>query len=60
MKTIKFATKRLRLTKKGKIMFRPAGQNHFNAKESGGNTRRKRHFQSMAKSQTKTFKYILN
>ena len=60
MKTIKFATKRLRLTKKGKIMFRPAGQNHFNAKESGSNTRRKRHTQSMAKSQTQTFKHILN
>ena len=35
MKTNKSYTKRLRVTKKGKIVGRKAGQNHFNAKESG-------------------------
>jgi ribosomal protein L35 len=34
MKTNKSYTKRLRVTKNGKIMMRKAGQNHFNAKES--------------------------
>ena len=35
MKTNKSYTKRLRVTKNGKIIARKAGQNHFNAKESG-------------------------
>lgn len=34
MKTNKSFTKRLRVTKTGKLMIRKAGQNHFNAKES--------------------------
>jgi len=35
MKTNKSYTKRLRVTKNGKIIARKPGQNHFNAKESG-------------------------
>lgn len=35
MKTNKSYTKRLKVTKNGKIIARKAGQNHFNAKESG-------------------------
>ena len=35
MKTNKSFSKRLRVTKKGKIIARVPGQNHFNAKESG-------------------------
>lgn len=35
MKTNKSYTKRLRVTKNGKIMARKPGQNHFNAKQSG-------------------------
>jgi ribosomal protein L35 len=34
MKTNKSYTKRLRVTKNGKIIGRKPGQNHFNAKES--------------------------
>jgi ribosomal protein L35 len=34
MKTNKSYTKRLRVTKNGKILSRKSGQNHFNAKES--------------------------
>ncbi len=34
MKTNKSFTKRLKLTKTGKIVARKPGQNHFNAKES--------------------------
>ena len=35
MKTNKSFTKRLRVTKNGKVMARKPGQNHFNAKQSG-------------------------
>lgn len=59
MKTNKFAAKRLRMTKNGKIMFRAAGQNHFNAKESSNQTRGKRAQKSMSPSQNKVFRKIL-
>lgn len=36
MKTNKSFSKRLKVTKNGKIVGRKAGQNHFNAKESRG------------------------
>ena len=43
MKTNKSYTKRLRLTKKGKILSRAPGQNHFNSRDSGSShMRRKR------------------
>ena len=35
MKTNKSYTKRLKVTRNGKIVARKPGQNHFNAKESG-------------------------
>jgi len=35
MKTNKSFSKRLRVTRTGKIIGRKAGQNHFNSKESG-------------------------
>lgn len=34
MKTNKSFTKRIKVTKKGKLVARKPGQNHFNAKES--------------------------
>jgi ribosomal protein L35 len=43
MKSNKSFLKRLRVTKKGKIVARVPGHNHFNAKESGaGRMRRNR------------------
>ncbi len=43
MKTNKSYTKRLRVTKNGKIVARASGHNHFNAKEGGrGQMRRRR------------------
>ncbi len=41
MKTNKSYTKRLRVTKNGKIIARAPGQNHFNAKESGSKQMRR-------------------
>ena len=42
MKTNKSYTKRLRVTKNGKIIARKPGQGHFNAKESGSLTMSKK------------------
>lgn len=41
MKTNKSYTKRIRVTKKGKLVARKPGQDHFNAKESGNKGRSK-------------------
>ena len=42
MKTNKSYSKRIRVTRNGKLMARAKGQNHFNAKASGGARRAKR------------------
>lgn len=42
MKTKKALLKRIKITGTGKIMKRPPRQNHFNAKDSGNQTRQKR------------------
>lgn len=41
MKTNKSYTKRVRVTKNGKLMARRPGQNHYNGLESGGEKRNK-------------------
>ena len=43
MKTNKSYTKRIRVTKTGKLIARKAGQDHFNAKESGRTKNVKKH-----------------
>lgn len=42
MKTNKSYTKRIRVTKKGKLVARKSGQDHFNAKERGRTKGRKK------------------
>ncbi|MBI4066061.1 50S ribosomal protein L35 [Candidatus Kaiserbacteria bacterium] len=42
MKTNKSYTKRIRVTRNGKLMVRVKGQNHFNAKSSGSQRSAKR------------------
>lgn len=42
LKTNKTLAKRFSVTKKGKLLKRYAGQNHFNARDSGKITRKKR------------------
>ncbi len=42
MKTNKSHTKRIKVTKNGKLKVRKKGQNHFNAKASGNTKRAKR------------------
>ena len=41
-KSNKSITKRFKITKNKKVLFRPMHQDHFNAKDSGNETRRKR------------------
>ena len=55
MKTNKSFTQRLKVTKNGKILSRKPGQDHFNAKDSGNQTRNKKqmlavHFSNKAKA----------
>lgn len=50
MKTNKSYTKRIRVTKHGKLIARKPGQGHFNAKESGNTTRAKRQPQQLVLS----------
>ena len=47
MKSNKSFLKRLRVTKKGKIVARAPGHNHFNAKRSGSERQRKNRAGSM-------------
>ena len=42
MKTHKAMSKRFKVTKTGKVLRRKAGQDHFNSRESGNTTRKKR------------------
>jgi large subunit ribosomal protein L35 len=42
IKTRKAIAKRFKVTKKGKIIARTANQDHFNSRESGNITRKKR------------------
>jgi len=42
IKTHKATVKRFKRTGKGKLIARKAGQDHFNARESGNTTRQKR------------------
>jgi large subunit ribosomal protein L35 len=42
MKTHKAMSKRVRITRTGKVLKRKAGQGHFNSRESGNVTRNKR------------------
>ncbi len=60
MKTNKAYTKRLKVTKKGKIIARKPGQCHFNAKESGNITRNKKKTSSLKLSKRITRRFLPN
>lgn len=53
IKTSKALAKRVKVTGRGKLLVRPKGQNHFNAKNSGKEGRRKRHFLELSGIATK-------
>jgi len=58
MKTHNALTKRFKVTKKGKVLKRAAGQDHFNSRESGTVTRNKRRDRTMSESFTKTIRQL--
>ncbi|MBI4128123.1 MAG: 50S ribosomal protein L35 [Parcubacteria group bacterium] len=59
MKTNKAIAKRFKVTKKGKVLKRTAGQDHFNTREPGKVTRMKRRDRQLSESFTKTVKKLL-
>ncbi len=59
IKTHKATAKRFKLTKSKKLMQRKAGQDHFNARESGKIKRNKRRDISSHKSMEKTIKTLM-
>jgi ribosomal protein L35 len=59
MKTKKSYTKRLKVTKNGKILARRPGQNHFNAKESGRSKYKKHNTVSMIIPNKEKSRYLV-
>ena len=59
LKTHKATAKRITITKTKKIKQRKAGQNHFNARESGNTVRGKRRDINTHKTHTKTIKTLM-
>jgi len=58
-KTHKALSKRVKITGKGKILKRTAGQDHFNSQESGKTTRNKRRDKIFTKSYKSSIKSLL-
>ncbi len=59
IKTHKATAKRFKVTKNGKVIHRQSGQNHFNARESGTITRRKRRDVNAHKTGIKTIRQLI-
>lgn len=60
MKTNKSFTKRLRTTKKGKIVARVPGHNHFNAKESGSGRQKRRRAAALTMTAAERSRFLPN
>lgn len=58
MKTNKSFSKRLRLSKNGKIIARAPGQNHFNAKKSGSQRQKDRRAGSFTMTQENRSRFL--
>jgi large subunit ribosomal protein L35 len=59
LKTHKATAKRFKITKKKKVLKRKAGQDHFNSRESGTVTRRKRRDILLSKRDVKNIKMLI-
>jgi len=59
MKTRKSIKKRFKITKTGKILRRGTGQDHFRAKKSGKQKRRKKGWVEVPKSEAKKIRKLL-
>lgn len=60
MKTNKSYTKRLKVTKNGKIVARKGGQNHFRAKQSRGNQLAKKRSTSFYMTNRAKRQFLIN
>ena len=60
MKTRKSISKRFKITKTGKILRRPTGQDHFRAKKSGKKIRESRKWVRVSKPLAKKIKKLLH
>lgn len=58
-KTHQATAKRLHVTKRGTVLHRAAGQDHFNARESGVTTRGKRRDRALSRAFRKTVSVAL-
>jgi ribosomal protein L35 len=59
MKTHKTVSKRVKLTRTGKLIKRKAGQDHFNSRESGNVTRSKRRDMTVNASYVRSIKSMI-
>ncbi|MFA6171207.1 MAG: 50S ribosomal protein L35 [Patescibacteria group bacterium] len=59
LKTHKATVKRFKITKNKKVLKRKAGQDHFNSRESGKVTRRKRRDILLSKRDVKNIKMLI-
>jgi ribosomal protein L35 len=60
MKTNKSYTKRIKVTKNGKLIARKAGQNHFNAKQTGTQSQNRKRTQSLTMSTRAKNRFLNN
>ena len=58
-KTIKSISKRFKITKKGKVIKLKDGKNHFNAKDTGKQTRQKRNNVKLSERSGKNIKKLI-
>jgi len=59
LKTHKTVSKRIRITKSGKLLKRKGGQDHFNSRESGTVTRNKRRDLEVSKVYVRNIKSLM-
>jgi large subunit ribosomal protein L35 len=59
LKTKKSASKRFKITSRGKVLFRPMHQNHFNAKDTGKQRRQKRRWLELTGAEAKAIRRLL-
>ncbi|MCA9389681.1 MAG: 50S ribosomal protein L35 [Candidatus Magasanikbacteria bacterium] len=58
MKTNKSYTKRIKVTKNGKLVARKPGQNHFNARQSGQQRLNRKRTQTLSLSKRTTRRFL--
>lgn len=60
MKTNKSYTKRIKVTKNGKLIARKAGQNHFNSRQTGSQRLNRKRTQSIKMSARAKNRFLAN